>query len=73
MLPDLKTGGVFKNLRDSIYPFRYNNFDELKNLIKDNPEIGIIKMEVIRNQKPKNNFLKKVRNLANQKNLILIF
>ena len=73
LLPGLKTGGVFKNLRDSIYPFRYNNFDELKNLIKDNPEIGIIKMEVIRNQKPKNNFLKKVRNLANQKNLILIF
>ena len=73
LLPGLKTGGVFKNLRGSIYPFRYNNFNELKNLIKNNPDIGIIKMEVIRNQIPKNNFLKKVRLLADQKNLVLIF
>ncbi len=30
-------------------------------------------MEVIRNQKPKKNFLKKVRKLADEKNLVLIF
>lgn len=73
LLPGLKTGGVFKNLKDSIYPFRYNDLNGLKNLIKKNPSIGIIKMEVIRNQIPQNNFLKKVRKLADQKNLILIF
>ena len=73
LLPGLKTGGVLKKLNSSIYPFKYNDFNGLRKLIKKNPDIGIIKMEVIRNQKPKNNFLKKVRRLADQKNLVLIF
>ena len=73
LLPGLKTGGVFKNLKDSIYPFKYNDLNGLKDLIKRNPSIGIIKMEVIRNQIPKNNFLKNVRKLADQKKLVLIF
>ena len=30
-------------------------------------------MEVIRNEPPKNNFLKKVRELANKNNIVLIF
>ena len=30
-------------------------------------------MEVIRNDQPKNNFLKKVRKLASEKNIVLIF
>ena len=30
-------------------------------------------MEVVRNEMPKNNFLKKVRNIATKKNIILIF
>ena len=73
LLPGLKTGGVHKKLKDTIYPFRYNDFNGLKDLLKKNPEIGIIKMEVIRNEPPKNNFLKKVRNLADKKNIVLIF
>ena len=73
LLPGLKTGGVHKNLRDTIYPFKYNDFNGLKKLIKKYPEIGIIKMEVIRNEPPKNDFLKKVRNLADKKNIVLIF
>ena len=44
MLPGLKTGGVHKKLKDTIYPFRYNDFNGLKNLLKKNPEIGIIKI-----------------------------
>ena len=73
LLPGLKTGGVLKKLSDSIFPFKYNDFNGLVNLVKKHPDIGIIKMEVVRNQKPKKNFLKKVRKLANEKNLILIF
>ena len=41
--------------------------------ICDNNKIGAIKMEVFRNIPPKNNFLKKVRELASRKNIILIF
>ncbi len=73
LLPGLKTGGVLKKLNDSIFPFKYNDYDGLLNLIKKYPDIGIIKMEVIRNQKPKKNFLKKIRKLANERDLVLIF
>ena len=73
LLPGLKTEGVPKNLSDTVYTFNYNEFDQLENLVKKNPDIGIIKMEVTRNIEPKNNFLKKVRNFTKQNNIILIF
>jgi glutamate-1-semialdehyde 2,1-aminomutase len=72
LLPGLKPKGVPKNLKNTIYPFSYNNFDELSSIVKKN-DIGAIKMEVSRNYLPKNNFLKKVRKLATQKKIILIF
>jgi len=73
LLEGLKSSGVYKGLVNSVIPFEYNNFQMLENIIKKNPDIGIIKMEVIRNIPPKNGFLKKVRNLANKKKIILIF
>ena len=73
LLEGLKSSGVYKGLVNSVIPFEYNNFHMLENIIKKNPDIGIIKMEVIRNIPPKNGFLKKVRNLANKKKIILIF
>ena len=73
LLPGLQTGGVNDKLKGSIFPFRYNDFDGLRRIVNKNKEIGIIKMEVIRNEFPKNNFLKKVRKLATQKNITLIF
>ena len=47
----------------------YNDFEYLKYLVNKNSKIGIIKMEVSRNQKPNKDFLKKVRN-CNKKKLI---
>ena len=73
LLKGLKVGGVQKNLKNTIYPFRYNDLNGLKKILKQNSDIGIIKMEVIRNEKPKNNFLKKIREIANKKKLVLIF
>ncbi|OUU12188.1 MAG: hypothetical protein CBB94_00520 [Gammaproteobacteria bacterium TMED34] len=51
----------------------YNNFDQLKDIVKKNKDIGVIFMEVCRSERPTNNFLKKVRKLATQNNIILIF
>ena len=68
-----KVEGVPKNLSNTIFSFEYNDIDQLKKIIKKYKDIGIIKMEVERNIKPKNNFLKKVRDLANKNNIILIF
>ena len=72
LLKGLSVGGVPKELKNTIYSFKYNDFDHLKKLVKKK-NIGIIKMEVLRNEMPKNNFLQKVRKLANKNNIILIF
>ena len=73
LLKGLKPKGVHKNLMNTAKPFEYNNFSQLNKLIKNDKKIGIIIMEVMRNFKPNNNFLKKVRELADRKKLILIF
>ena len=63
--------GVPKSLKNTVYPFEYNNFIQLKKIVEAH-EIGVIKMEVKRNFEPKNNFLQKVRKLANDKKIVLI-
>jgi len=72
LIPGLQPNGVPRNLKNTIFPFNYNNFEELE-LLVNREDIGIIKMEVSRNKGPENNFLQKVRDLANRKNIILIF
>ena len=72
LLPGLNPHGVPKNLKDSVYPFEYNNFDKLEGLVKTK-NIGVIKMEVYRNKEPENNFLHRVRKLANEHNIVLVF
>jgi glutamate-1-semialdehyde 2,1-aminomutase len=72
LLPGLAPNGVPKNLRDTVYPFAYNNFEELEYLVQSH-DIGVIVMEVSRNEGPKDNFLQKVRELATQKNIVLVF
>jgi len=72
LLPGLSTKGVLKKLKNTIFPFDYNDLNQLLKLIKNN-EIGIIIMEVSRNYPPKNNFLKKIREIANKNKIVLIF
>jgi len=72
LLPGLEPNGVPPVLRDTVYPFTYNHFDELEALVNHH-DIGIIKMEVSRNMGPENGFLQKVRRLATEKNIVLIF
>jgi glutamate-1-semialdehyde 2,1-aminomutase len=72
LLPGLNPNGVPRNLRGTVFPFNYNKIEELESLTNEH-DIGVIKMEVSRNQGPEDNFLHKVRELANRKNIILIF
>ena len=58
LLPGLSTLGVPKNLKNTVYPFKFNDFDTL-NKICSNQKIGAIKMEIFRNINPNHNFLKK--------------
>ena len=64
--------GVPKKLKGSVFPFNYNDFDYLEKLVKEN-KIGVIKMEVIRNLEPKDDFLSKTRELASKQGVVLIF
>ena len=72
LLKGLNPSGVPKKLKDTVHPFHYNNFEELEEIVK-NKNIGVIKLEVMRNFEPKDNFLQKVRELATKNNIVLIF
>lgn len=72
LLPGLDPLGVPQNLQGSVLPFNYNDYEGLEALVR-NHEIGVIKMEVSRNLGPENNFLQKVRKLATDNNIVLIF
>lgn len=72
LLPGLDPRGVPENLRGTVLPFNYNCFDELEALV-DRHDVGVIKMEVIRNVEPKDNFLHKVRELATRRGIVLVF
>ena len=72
LLPGLDPIGVSKKLKNTSYGFRYGDINGLKKIINDH-NIGIIKMEVQRNTMPDVSFLKEVRQIANKKNIILIF
>ncbi len=72
LLENLETKGVPKALKNTSFPFEYNNFKQLERITRKN-DIGVIKMEVSRNIPPKNNFLRKVRKLADKKKIVLIF
>ena len=72
LLPGLEPKGVPQDLRGTVLPFNYNDFDALEKLVSSQP-VGVIKMEVIRNHEPADNFLQKVRDLATQRGIVLIF
>jgi glutamate-1-semialdehyde 2,1-aminomutase len=72
LLPGLSTKGVPNNLKNTIFPFKYNDFQSLEKICASQ-DIGTIKMEVFRNISPSDNFLDKVRKLADKKKIILIF
>jgi glutamate-1-semialdehyde 2,1-aminomutase len=72
LLPGLDPKGVPQNLRGTVFPFNYNNFEELENIVNTH-DIGVIKMEVVRNKGPEDNFLQEVRKLATDRGIVLIF
>ena len=72
LLPGLSTAGVPKSLKGNVHPFNYNDFATLAQLVSEN-DIGVIKMEVFRNIEPSDFFLHRVRKLATDNNIVLIF
>jgi len=73
LIPNIPSNGIPHVLKNSVHAFQMNNFDSLIRLINKNPDIGIIKMEVYRSEKPNILFLQKVKELAKKKNILLIY
>ncbi len=72
LLPGLEPRGVPRHLKGTVLPFTYNNFGELEKRVNTD-SIGVIKMEVSRNTGPESGFLERVRKLATDRNIVLIF
>jgi glutamate-1-semialdehyde 2,1-aminomutase len=73
LLSNLKTEGVPKFLKNSVFQFSYNKINQLKKILSENKDVGTIKIEVSRNEKANISFLKEIRNIANKNNIVLIF
>ena len=72
LLPGLNPAGVPKVLKDTVFPFEYNDLNALKKIISTNA-IGVIKMEVVRNIAPIEKFLEQVREIATKNKIVLVF
>jgi glutamate-1-semialdehyde 2,1-aminomutase len=72
LLKGLDPMGVPKSLKNTVYPFKYGDYQEIEKIVKSK-KIGAIKMEVSRTGLPDVNFLKKIRKLATKNKIILIF
>lgn len=74
LLPGLKPSGVPRVLRGTSFPFQYGKMEELETIIhKNRGEIGVIIMEVQRDQEIDLSFLNEVRKTADKIGAVLIF
>jgi glutamate-1-semialdehyde 2,1-aminomutase len=74
LFKDLKFKGVPSQLKGLTKTFNYNDYDHLKKIIKKyGKKIAAVKMEVQRDFSPKNNFLKKIRDITKKNRILLIF
>ena len=72
LLSGLETSGVPKSLSGFTIPFKYNDFEEI-NRIVHNHDLAAIKMEVQRSKPPLPNYLESIKNLCQEKGIVLIF
>jgi glutamate-1-semialdehyde 2,1-aminomutase len=72
LLPGLKPLGVPRALKGTAIPFNYNRIDELHNIVNAH-DIGTIVVEPVRHHKPEDDFLGKIRRIADKIGAILIF
>ena len=72
LMVDLPYKGVATNLKNTCFPFKFNDFDDLKKkIIKNN--IGTVIMEIQRNLEPNKKYLSKLVRYCKMKKIVLIF
>ena len=74
LLSGLEPKGVPQGLRGTILPFHYNKIEELEKIIAENEgRVGAIIMEPVHSDEPRDNFLQKVRAIADRIGAVLVF
>jgi glutamate-1-semialdehyde 2,1-aminomutase len=74
LLPGLEPRGVPRGLKGTLLPFHYNKIEELEKIVEEHGnELAAIVLEPLKGVEPKDNFLQKVRALANKTKAVLIF
>ncbi|MCB1178976.1 MAG: aminotransferase class III-fold pyridoxal phosphate-dependent enzyme [Leptospiraceae bacterium] len=74
LLPGLSAKGVPRGLTGTIFPFNYNNLEELNEIVsKHGKNLAAIIMEPSRSKGPDPGFLEGVKEIANKTNSVLIF
>jgi len=71
LLPGLKAKGVPIGLNETVFPFQYNNIEELKNIV-NKFDIGVIVIEGARYDFPTKEFLSGIRDIAKEHNIVLV-
>jgi glutamate-1-semialdehyde aminotransferase len=73
LLPGLKPKGVPLVLKGTAFPFHYNKIEELEQIVEQcGDRLGVIVIETIRDQQPKDGFLKRIREIANKTRSVLV-
>ena len=72
LLPGLEPNGVPKTLEGTTIPFKFNDLEEIKKIIKEN-ELAAIKMEVQRSEVPQKGYLEEISSLCKKNGIVLIF
>ena len=72
LLPGLSPLGVPKSLKGTTIPFRYNDIDDFNQIIKNNPDIGVIVFEGARYDFPNKEFLDTIQKSANDNGIIIV-
>jgi glutamate-1-semialdehyde 2,1-aminomutase len=72
LLPGLEPLGVPKSLKNNVIPFKKNDIKDLEKISKKF-DLGVVKVEIARNELPDKIFLKKLRKFCDEKKIILIF
>lgn len=74
LLPGLEPLGVPRGLRGTLLPFRYNNLADIQAIVQEHgTDLAAIVMEPCREEGPHDDYLAKVRQLADQCGAVLIF
>lgn len=74
LLPGLKPKGVPKGLKNTMFPFEYNDIETFLRLInRYKDRIAAVVMEPIRNYYPKDGFLETIREETEKLSIVLIF